>query len=135
MPLVRIDLAAGKPAEYRRAIGQVVYDALLTINVPKDDRFQVITEHAPTDLIIDSTYLGIARSADCLIVQITLNEGRTLAQKRALYKGIADGLHDRLGMRREDVCINLVEVSKENWSYGNGEAQYTQPEAPQGARS
>ena len=124
MPLVRIDLAAGKPAEYRRAIGQVIYDALLTINVPRDDRFQVITEHAPTDLVIDATYLGIARSADCLIVQITLNEGRTLDQKRLLYKGIADGLHDRLGMRREDVCINLVEVCKDNWSYGNGEAQY-----------
>ena len=124
MPLVRIDLAAGKPAEYRCAIGQVIYDALLTINVPRDDRFQVITEHAPTDLVIDATYLGIARSADCLIVQITLNEGRTLDQKRLLYKGIADGLHDRLGMRREDVCINLVEVCKDNWSYGNGEAQY-----------
>lgn len=135
MPLVRIDLASGKPADYRRAIGQVVYDALLTINVPKDDRFQIITERAPTDLIIDPTYLGIARSADCLIVQITLNEGRTLAQKRLLYKGIADGLHDRLGMRREDVFINLVEVCKDNWSYGNGEAQYAQPEAPQQARS
>lgn len=131
MPLVRIDLAAGKPAEYRRAIGQVVYDALLTINVPKDDRFQIITEHALTDLIIDATYLGIARSADGLIVQITLNEGRTLEQKRVLYKGIADGLHDRLGMRREDVCINLVEVGKDNWSYGNGEAQYAPSEAAQ----
>ena len=129
MPLVRIDLAAGKPAEYRRAIGQVIYDALLTINVPKDDRFQVITEHAPTDLVIDPTYLGIARSADCLIVQITLNEGRTLEQKRLLYKGIADGLHDRLGMRREDVCINLVEVCKDNWTYGNGEAQYAPRDA------
>jgi 4-oxalocrotonate tautomerase len=135
MPLVRIDLAEGKPVEYRRAIGQVIYDALLTINVPKDDRFQIITEHAPTDLIIDATYLGIARSADCVIVQITLNEGRSLAQKRALYKGIADGLHDRLGMRLEDVCINLVEVCKDNWSYGNGEAQYAQPEAPHGALS
>lgn len=135
MPLVRIDLAAGKPPEHRRTIGQVVYDALLTINVPKDDRFQIITEHAPSDLIIDATYLGITRSADCLIVQITLNEGRTLAQKRLLYKGIADGLHDRLGMRREDVCINLVEVCKENWSYGNGEAQYTQDETVQKALS
>ena len=131
MPFVRIDLAAGKPAEYRRDIGQIVYDALLLINVPKDDRFQIITEHAPTDLIIDPTYLGITRSADCVIVQITLNEGRTLAQKRLLYKGIADGLHDRLGLRREDVCINLVEVCKDNWSYGNGEAQYAPREAPQ----
>jgi 4-oxalocrotonate tautomerase len=135
MPLVRIDLAAGKPPEHRHAIGQVVYDALLTINVPKDDRFQIITEHAANELIIDPTYLGITRSADCLIIQITLNEGRTLAQKRLLYKGIADGLHDRLDMRREDVCISLVEVCKDNWSYGNGEAQYARDETVQEALS
>ena len=125
MPLVRIDLASGKPPEYRHAIGQDVYEALLTIKVPRDDRFQIITEHAPTELVVDPNYLGIARSADVVLIQITLNEARTLAQKRLLYKGIADGLHDSLGMRREDVFINLVEVSKDNWSYGNGEAQYT----------
>jgi 4-oxalocrotonate tautomerase len=124
MPFVRIDLAVGKTADFRRGIGDVVYDALLAINVPKDDRFQVITEHAPSDLILDAQYLGIERSSECLFIQITLNEGRALTQKRGLYKAIADGLHERLGMRREDVCINLVEVNRDNWSYGNGEAQY-----------
>lgn len=124
MPFVRIDLAVGKTPDQRRRIADVVYDALLTIDVPPDDRFQVITEHAPGDLILDASYLGIVRSPDCLFIQVTLNEGRTLEQKRSLYKTIADGLHERLEMRREDVCINLVEVSKENWSYGNGEAQY-----------
>jgi 4-oxalocrotonate tautomerase len=124
MPFVRIDLPVGQSAEHRRDIGDVVYDALLTINVPRDDRFQVITEHAPGALILDSRYLGIERSPDALFIQITLNEGRTLAQKRLLYRTIADGLHERLGMRREDVSINLVEVCKDNWSYGNGEAQY-----------
>lgn len=126
MPFVRIDLAVGKTPDFRRGIGDVVYDALLTINVPKDDRFQVITEHAPSDLILDAHYLGIERSPECLLIQITLNEGRTLTQKRSLYKAIADGLHERLNLRREDVCINLVEVNKDNWSYGNGEAQYAQ---------
>lgn len=124
MPLVRVDLPAGKPDSYRRTIGDVVYDALLTIDVPKNDRFQIITEHPPAELMFDRTYLGIERSADCLFVQITLNDGRTVQQKRALYEGIADGLHERLGIDRRDACINLVEVRKENWSYGNGEAQY-----------
>jgi 4-oxalocrotonate tautomerase len=124
MPFVRIDLPAGKSDQHRRSIGDVVYDALLTIGVPKNDRFQAITEHAPGGLILDPTYLGIERSADALFIQITLNEGRTLDQKRGLYKSIADGLHERLKMRREDVSINLVEVRKDNWSYGNGEAQY-----------
>ena len=125
MPLVRIDLAAGKPPDYRRMIGEVVYEAMIsTINVPKDDRFQIITEHAPADFIADPTYLGMQRSADCVIIQVTLNEGRTVDQKRAFYKAIADGLNSRLNLRREDVFISLVEVRKENWSFGNGEAQY-----------
>ena len=125
MPLARIDLVAGKPAEYRAAIGDVVYDAMIdALGVPKDDRFQVITEHADPDLVVDPTYLGIARSRDAVIIQLTLNEGRTVEKKQAFYRRVADGLHERIGLRREDVFISLVEVKKENWSFGNGEAQY-----------
>lgn len=125
MPFVRIHLVQGKPAEYRGAIGEVVYDAMIeTINVPADDRFQVITEHPPGDFVADPGYLGISRTADCVFIQVTLNAGRTLEHKRAFYRAIADGLHSRLAIRREDVFISLVEVPKENWSFGNGEAQY-----------
>jgi phenylpyruvate tautomerase PptA (4-oxalocrotonate tautomerase family) len=125
MPLARIDVPAGKTAEYRSAVGDAVYEAMIKVlNVPKDDRFQVIAEHAAGDLVIDPAYLGIQRSADALVIQVTLNEGRTLEMKKAFYKAVADGLHERLGLRREDVVISLVEVKKENWSFGNGEAQY-----------
>ncbi|MCE4223838.1 tautomerase family protein [Methylobacterium sp. C25] len=125
MPLARIDLIEGKSVEYRRTIGDVVYEAIVSaLGAPKDDRFQVITEHPAADLIIDPTYLGIQRTPDCVVIQLTLNAGRTLEKKQAFYRQVADGLHDRLGLRREDVFISLVEVSKENWSFGNGEAQY-----------
>ncbi|TLY62051.1 MAG: tautomerase family protein [Gammaproteobacteria bacterium] len=125
MPLVRIDLARGKPSDYRRAVGEVVYDAMRTIlNVPDDDRFQIINEHPAENLIIDPGYLGITRTADCILIQITLNDGRTVEQKKAFYKAVADGLQQRVKLRREDVFISLVEVRKENWSFGNGEAQY-----------
>jgi 4-oxalocrotonate tautomerase len=125
MPIARIDLPAGKTVEYRRAVGDIVYEAMITaLNVPKDDRFQVIAEHAAADLIIDPNYLGIHRTANAIVIQVTLNEGRTLEVKKAFYKALVDGLHLRLGLRREDVLINLVEVKKENWSFGNGEAQY-----------
>jgi phenylpyruvate tautomerase PptA (4-oxalocrotonate tautomerase family) len=125
MPLARVDLVQGKSADYRKAISEVIYDAMIkTLNVPKDDRFQVITEHPAEGLVFDPNYLGIQRTADCIFIQVTLNEGRTVEMKRAFYKAIADGLHDRLKLRREDVVINLVEVKKENWSFGNGEAQY-----------
>jgi phenylpyruvate tautomerase PptA (4-oxalocrotonate tautomerase family) len=124
MPLVRIDQREGKPAEYRVAIGEAVYDALISIGVPANDRFQVITEHPKDCLIFDPGYLGIERSDALIMIQITLNEGRSLDLKKRLYKTIADELHARLSVRREDVFINLVEVKKENWSFGNGEAQY-----------
>ena len=125
MPLVRIDLPRGKSSEYRRTLGDVVYEAMIqTINVPANDRFQIITEHPPEELIIDRTYLGIERSADCVLIQVTLNEGRSTELKKAFYRAIADGLNQRLGLRKQDVFINLVEMKKENWSFGNGEAQY-----------
>ena len=125
MPFARIDIVRGKSADYRRTIADVVYEAMLdTLKAPANDRFQVITEHAPEDHIADESYLGIKRTKDCVFIQLTLNVGRTVDQKKGFYKAVADGLHERLGLRREDVLINLVEVAKENWSFGNGVAQY-----------
>ncbi|HYY62894.1 MAG TPA: tautomerase family protein [Burkholderiales bacterium] len=128
MPLVRISLLKGRPAELRRKIGDAIHRALVeTIEVPQRDRFQVLTEHEPGDLVYDSEYLGIARTDQIVIVQITLSAGRTLAQKRALFRRIADNLA-ALGLRREDAWINLVEVAKENWSFGSGVASYAPAE-------
>jgi 4-oxalocrotonate tautomerase len=125
MPLVRVDLPRGKSADSKRAIGDVIFAAMrATLNVPEGDRFQIFAEHGPEDLSIDPNYLNIARSPEALIVQVTLSEGRTIEQKRTFYKALADGLQAAIGLRREDVFINLVEVKKENWSFGNGEAPY-----------
>jgi phenylpyruvate tautomerase PptA (4-oxalocrotonate tautomerase family) len=95
-----------------------------TVNVPPLDRFQLITEHSKNDFVYDPNYLNISRTDDLVIIQITLNTGRTTELKKALYRRIADLLHQEAGLRKEDVFINLVEVAKENWSFGNGEAQY-----------
>ncbi|MFZ0704915.1 MAG: tautomerase family protein [Candidatus Korobacteraceae bacterium] len=128
MPLVRIDLIQGKSPEYRAQVGDVIYQAMVkSINVPINDRFQVITEHTKSDIPFDPDYLGIHRSDDCIFIQITLSAGRTVEMKQRLYKAIVEGLHEKLSLRREDVLINLVEVAKENWSFGNGEAQYVTP--------
>ena len=128
MPLVRISLLKGKPLELRRKIGDAIHRALVeTIDVPQRDRFQLLNEHEPGDLVYDSDYLGIARTNEVVIVQITLTAGRTLAQKRALFRRIADNLA-ALGLRREDAWVNLIEVAKENWSFGNGVASYAPAE-------
>jgi 4-oxalocrotonate tautomerase len=125
MPLVRIDLQKGKDASYRQKAGRIVYEAMAAhTGVPTNDRFQVIAEHGSENFIFDPDYLGIHRTSDLIMVQIFFNEGRSVAQKQALYKAIADGLSEQLGLRREDVLITLVDVKKENWSFGNGVAQY-----------
>ena len=125
MPLARIDVAEGKSPEFRKTVGEIVYNAMTeVINVPRDDKFQVITEHPMEELNFSDSYLGIRHTGDIIMIQITLNQGRTIEMKKAFYKRIAEDLNRQLKVRPEDVIINLVEVPKENWSFGNGIAQY-----------
>lgn len=127
MPLVRISLMQGKPAAYRAAIGSAVHRAMVdTINVPPLDHFQVISEHARGDIVYDPNYLDIKRTDGVVLIQITMNVGRTVEMKRALYRRITELLSAEPGIRPEDVMVNLVEVPKENWSFGNGVASYAQ---------
>ena len=125
MPLARIDLVRGKSAAFRKTLGEIVYKAMTDeINVPANDKFQIITEHAAEELNIADSYLGNNYTKDIILIQITLNAGRTVEMKKAFFKRIADDLHAQLNVRREDVVINLVEFAKENWSFGGGVAQY-----------
>jgi len=125
MPLVRIDALQGRTDAEMAAIGDGVHRALVeAIGVPKDDRFQVIARHRREELVFDPSYLGIARTAGVVFVQATISAGRTPEQKKALYAAIVRNLASSPGVRPEDVVINLVEVAKENWSFGNGIAQY-----------
>ncbi len=125
MPLVRVSLRKGKSPSYLESIGEAVHRAMVeTIAVPVDDRFQIFTEHSVEELVYDPGYLGVKRSEDLVVIQITLNAGRTLEQKRALYDAIARNLARGPGLRSEDVLVGLVEVPKENWSFGKGEMSY-----------
>jgi len=125
MPLVRVSLKEGKSPSYLASIGEAIHQAMVeTINVPADDRSQILTAPTPGTLIADRRYLGIERSEDVVMIQITLNAGRTVEQKRALYRVLAEKLEREPGVRKEDVLVSLVEVPKENWSFGNGEMSY-----------
>ncbi|KVN41789.1 4-oxalocrotonate tautomerase [Burkholderia pyrrocinia] len=125
MPFTRIALREGKPADYRAALVDGVHRALMrTFNVPEDDIFMVVTEHAKENFVFGRHYLDIARSDDLVMIQITANNTRTLEQKQALYRTIVEHLAQQPGVRPQDVFISLVEVLKEDWSFGNGIAQY-----------
>ncbi|RON69840.1 tautomerase family protein [Pseudomonas fluorescens] len=125
MPLVRVDIRKNPDPTFARRVGELIYDALRSsIDVPEHDNFQVLTEHDSQHLIYDPQYLDIPRTDGVVFIQITISEGRTVEKKQLLFKTIADSLHTQLAVRLEDVFINLVEVKKENWSFGNGVAQY-----------
>ncbi len=125
MPLVRISFLKGKPRGFGKDVASVVYRTMVdTINVPPKDNFQVITEHEKGTLVYDPEYLDIPRTDGVVFVQITLNEGRTVELKKTFFTTVAQRLHEELGVRLEDVFVNLVEVKRENWSFGNGIAQY-----------
>jgi len=125
MPLVRIDLRRGKSPVYRKALCDGIYRAMTeTFGVPKDDHFMIVTEHDADNFVHADSYLGIGHTDELIIIQITANDTRTVEQKQAFFARVAGLLAENPGLHKEDVFINLVEVKKENWSFGNGIAQY-----------
>jgi 4-oxalocrotonate tautomerase len=125
MPLIRISLREGKPADYRRTIAESVYESLReTFNVPENDFFATVDELEPRDFIYDRKYFNIERSDDLVVIQLTVSNTRTVEQKKALYRRVVERLGKDSGLRPQDIFLNLLEVAKENWSFGNGEAQY-----------
>jgi phenylpyruvate tautomerase PptA (4-oxalocrotonate tautomerase family) len=122
MPFARIDLAQGKTQEYRAAVADIVYQGIVgVLKAPDGDRFIVVNEHKPENLIYDPTFLGMQRSPDFMLIQVTSTVGNTKDQKLAFYRQIADELKSKLGVRPDDITINMVFVKQEDWSFGRGE--------------
>lgn len=127
MPLVRISLLAGKPKSYVRAISDGIHQALMdAYGVPPGDRFQIISQHDPDDLIFDADYLGIHRTENIVLIHIVAGNWRDTATKKRLYEAIADRLVEKPGLRREDVQVILSSNERDEWSFGNGLASYVQ---------
>ena len=123
MPMVRLSFKQDTTPAFRKRVADAVHGGLIAVGVPEHDRFQIMSSHGE-DLIYDANYLDIERSDGIIIVQIFLAAGRSLEKKRTLYREIAERLARECQVRTEDVFINLVEGAMENWSFGNGAAQY-----------
>ncbi len=124
MPLVKIYTRKNKTDAELRAIADGVHDALVAqANVPVDDRFQILNRLERDQIVADPSYGGVSRSEDIVIVEITLNVGRTVEIKKNLYADIALRL-ERVGVRPDDILVSLVEVTRDNWSFGGGRATY-----------
>jgi len=125
MPLIRIDVIEGRSERQLLAIGNAVHHALgECLGVPERDRFQIITEHSRARLTYDPAYLGVERTEGIVFVQVFLSEGRSTEQKSAFYSRAAHLIAADAKIRPEDVTIVLIENKREDWSFGNGVAQY-----------
>lgn len=125
MPFVKVYLRKGKSPEYLAALSDSIHQALVSqANVPADDRFQVIHELEANCIVAHPTYGGVERSDGLVIIEITLNAGRTVEIKKNLYADIAARLSQAVDVRPDDVLVSLIEVTKENWSFGGGRATY-----------
>ncbi len=122
MPFARIDLIKGKTAEYRATVADVVYQGIVDVlKAPDGDRFMVIGEHSPDNLIYDPTFLGMKRTPDFILIQVTSTVGNRKESKLAFYRYIVDELKSKLSVRPDDITINMVFVDQEDWSFGNGD--------------
>jgi phenylpyruvate tautomerase PptA (4-oxalocrotonate tautomerase family) len=126
VPLVRINLSKSASAETVRNVSEVVYDAMINVaNVPANDKFQIINRHADDELVYPAEgYLGVTYTPGIVFIQVTWNAGRTIEVKKAFYKAVAEGISTKAGIRIQDVFISLIDVAREDWSFGNGEMQY-----------
>jgi phenylpyruvate tautomerase PptA (4-oxalocrotonate tautomerase family) len=121
MPFARIDLLKGKSAEYRATVADITYRGIVDVlKAPDGDRFIVINEHTPDNLIFDKNFLGFDRSNDFILIQITSTVGNILDSKLALYKFLSTELKEKLGLRPDDLTVNLVYVDRTDWSFGGG---------------
>lgn len=125
MPLIHISLRAGKPEAYRQAIFDSLYRAMReALDVPEDDQFMTITEHEAAGFRYGASCFGVDRDDDLVYIQITVFDTRTTAQKKALFKRMAELLGENPGIRPQNVFVNILESAKENWSVGHGLAQF-----------
>jgi 4-oxalocrotonate tautomerase len=126
MPLARIDLSRDAPPERVRVVSEAIYHAMVEIaNVPLHDKFQVVTRHAPDEIIYpEEGYLGLSYTRDLIIIQVTWVGGRSVEVKKKFFRRIADEIHEKAHVRKEDIWINLVDTNREDWSFGDGEMQY-----------
>ena len=126
MPLARIDVSKDAPLERIKVVSEAIYSAMVEIaNVPLHDKFQVVTRHAADEIIYPNEgYLGMNYTTNLILIQITWVGGRSTEVKKKFYKQIADEIHERAHVRKEDIWISLVDSAREDWSFGNGEMQY-----------
>jgi phenylpyruvate tautomerase PptA (4-oxalocrotonate tautomerase family) len=134
MPLVRIDVTAGRTPEQLARISRAIHEAILAeYRIPERDYFHIVTEHAPGQIVAQDAGLGFERSSGVVMIQVFTQGGRSQGAKESLFAAVARNLGDA-GVAGEDVFIGYVENTAGDWSFGFGRAQYVTGELAVPAR-
>lgn len=124
MPLLRFDVMEGRDEETLRKLLDTAHQAMVdAFQVPQRDRYQIVHQHSPNEMIIEDTGLGFTRTKDLVIISV-VSKKRTTSQKESLYALLADRLNTECGISPEDLMVSITENGDADWSFGLGEAQF-----------
>ncbi|AFH61299.1 tautomerase family protein [Paenibacillus caseinilyticus] len=124
MPLLRFDLIEGRSPESLKKLLDNCHQAMVdAFQVPVRDRYQIVHQHPPQELIIEDTGLGYPRTNDIVIISV-VSKTRTPEQKQKLYALLAERLEQECGIAPTDLMVSITENSEADWSFGLGKAQF-----------
>jgi hypothetical protein len=124
MPLLRFDLIQGRTDKEIKMLLDGAHRAVLAaFEVPERDRYQIVTEHAPSRMIVEDTGLDIPRTEKVVVVQV-ISRKRKKKQKEAFYRLLCEELEKSCAIAASDVIVSFVENDDEDWSFGLGKAQF-----------
>ncbi|TXM68131.1 tautomerase family protein [Methylobacterium sp. WL69] len=124
MPLIRFDLLEGRTEAELKTLLDAAHDAMLeAFRVPPGDRYQIVTEHKPSRMIIEDTGLGIPRTKDVVVVQV-FTRPRSQEMKQDFYRLLTEKLEAACGIAPADVMVSCMVNSDADWSFGHGRAQF-----------
>jgi phenylpyruvate tautomerase PptA (4-oxalocrotonate tautomerase family) len=124
MPLAKIHIRKGHPVERKRAIADAVQASLIAVlEIPEQDRFQLIQEYEDDHFIHTDAFLDLTYTRDLVMIELAFMEGRSDDLKKALLADLNQRLVATADVRPDDVFVAIYEVPPANFSFGRGLAQ------------
>ena len=124
MPLIRVDMIEGRSPDEIKALLDTTHRTLVSVfKIPQRDRYQIVHEHPASHFVVEDTGLGITRTRKCVVIQVTTRP-RNREAKESFYKLLCHELEATCGIPPSDVVVSMVTSSDEDWSFGNGRAQF-----------
>lgn len=124
MPLIQVDLQKQENPETLHHILDTIHECVVeAFDIPPKDRYQIVNQHDPEELILLDTGLGFERTNRQIVIRVTSKQ-RTQDKKEKLYELLAQQLESECSIPPKDLLISIVENGDADWSFGFGRAQF-----------